>query len=128
MAEITDLDVLAGPDRKVKLAGKMYVLPGDIPVELFLRIAGYEKRLDEGTDEAELILELNDAVLELFNVVPLQRKTAAVKSLPIGLRQLVQAVGVIYRGAGDVAAADPPPVGKRNGTASTRKARAASAS
>lgn len=101
LAEI-DLDALAPKPKRVKLGGKWYRLPGDMPMGLFVRVQGYEQRIDAGEDEAGLLTELQSELLALFQV-----NQPTMKKLPeIGVLSLMGALGAIYA-SGEAAPAAP---------------------
>lgn len=90
-----DLDALAPPLKRVRLAGKIWKLPGDMPMPLMLRIQNYGPRTEAGEDEVVLLAELQDELLALFKVHQPQ-----LKELPeIGVLTLLQSLGAIYGGA-----------------------------
>src|SRR4051794_35129170 len=90
----TDLDALAPAPKRVRLAGKIWKLPGDMPMDLFMRTQGYEARVAAGEDEAAMLLELQQEFLDLFKV-----HQPTLKKLPnIGIVQLLRALGQIYGG------------------------------
>lgn len=98
-----DLDALAPAPKTVKLGGKRYKLPGDMPMGLFLRIQGYEGRVEAGADEAALLDELQGEILALFQV-----HQPAMKVLPeMGVVQLMASIGAIY--GGGAAVGEPTP-------------------
>jgi hypothetical protein len=107
-----DLDALAPRPKRVKLAGKRWILPGDMPMPLFLRIQNYEQRVDKGEDEGALLGELSDELLGLFKV-----HQPTMKELPeMGVLTLLQSLGAIYGGAvGELPQQGPatPPQRKR---------------
>ena len=101
-AEIRDLDVLLPQPIKVRLDGKVWTVPGDLPAPTYLRLRQLAAEGDVDDDEeAQLAVmaELYDMLLDLFRV-----HQPDLVELPMGVAQLVRAVGVIY---GD-APADPP--------------------
>ena len=104
--EIIDLDAALPPDKRVKLAGKVYSLPGDLPVELFLRI----QRASTSLGENGAIEDLHGAVLELF-----RSRDKTVKELPIGMAQMVTLIVQVYTGE-----AEPNPPRTRGATGSSR--------
>lgn len=90
-----DLDALAPAPKRAKLGGKWHQLPGDMPFPLFMRIQGYEARVEKGEDEAGLLGELSEELLALFQV-----HQPTMKTLPdMGITVLLQALGAIYGGA-----------------------------
>lgn len=99
MADVTNLDDLAGPPKRVVLGGVEYLLPGDIPIDLFIEMADAEQSFDdEEADELAIIKNLRDRVLELF-----QFHQEDMESLPpgAGFRTVLQLVGAVYRAKGD---------------------------
>jgi hypothetical protein len=114
--EIIDLDAALPPDKQVKLGGNIYKLPGDLPVELYLRVQRASKTLgDESSIE-----DLRDAVIELF-----QSRDAKITKLPadFGLGQLITLLVQVY-----MPPAEPDPTPRRAGTASSSKQRGRSRS
>jgi hypothetical protein len=110
-----DLDALAPAPKRVRLGGKIYKLPGDMPMDLYIRIQSYGQRLEAGADETSMMQQLADDLLTLFQV-----HQAALKALPsIGVVGLVQALPAIYGrgGLGELA----PPVAAPN--RATRRAK-----
>lgn len=61
--KIIDLDAVVGDPKKVKLRGKTYTLPPDMPVELYLRLTQLQGEEDPDTDQ---IRAMHDEVLKLF--------------------------------------------------------------
>lgn len=107
--EIIEVDELIGPNKKVRIAGQVYDLPGDIPIDTFLEIANMEERLeDEDVDEAELMISLRDRVSELFLLCDPEFEWPPT----LGVTATVRLVGLVYRGAAARDAeggADPTP-------------------
>lgn len=64
MSRVTDLDVVVPEDRPVRLGGEEYMVPGDIPLEIFLRlnnVGGDEENEVSESDAAEgMIVVLGD--------------------------------------------------------------------
>jgi hypothetical protein len=109
-----DLDALAPAPKRVKLAGKVWKLPGDMPMELFIRTQAYESRVEAGEDEAQMLMELQGEILALFKV-----HQPTMKSLPpIGLVQLLRALGQIY--GGEPPGEQTPPANRAARRARTR--------
>lgn len=94
--EIIDLDAALPPDKKVRLAGATYTLPGDLPVELFLRVQRASSEMQTNVDE-DTVRGLSDAILELFRT-----RNPQMKALPtsLGIGQLVTMLISVY-GGGD---------------------------
>lgn len=115
-SEIVDLDAVVGPPKKVRLGGQVYVLPGDIPVELYLALnQAAQAETDGEGDQVEILYE---QLLDLFRT-----HQPDLESLPLSMTQLVQAIPTIY--GGDEGKSKPTPARARRttasrGTASTR--------
>lgn len=94
MADLVDvdLDALATPPKRVKLGGKTWKLPGDMPMDLFFKVQAYEQRLDAGEDQFAVLAEIKDELLALFQVH--QPTTKALPSM--GVLELAQALPRIY--------------------------------
>lgn len=107
--KFVDLDKIVGADTKVQVGGVKYVLPGDMPADLYLEV---NRRAQEGDEtDYESIRDLHERVLDLFRY-----KQPDLDSIPgLTLRQLFQAIGEIYgpgdgdqEDAGESAPARPP--------------------
>lgn len=61
---ITDLDALVPSDKKVLLGGRTYVVPGDIPMEVFVKVN--KAGLLEEEDEVAAIEVMVEALTDLF--------------------------------------------------------------
>lgn len=92
-SEIVDLDAIAPKPKKVKLGGKTYTLPGDLPVETVLAIEQAEQAEKDGA--APEVNLLYKHLLDLFQV-----HHPEIKKLPIGMVQLLLAIPTIYFGVG----------------------------
>lgn len=128
-AELTDLDVLIAPDRRVKLAGKTWRVPGDPPTGWLLTFRGLTRKFegDDKIDELEVIEEIRDAIVDLFLLRQADQEQALVEAVDtLGIGALVNAINAIYASetgtADGEAAPDPTPAAA--GTPSTRPARA----
>lgn len=88
--KFVDLDKIVGADIKVQVGGVKYVLPGDMPADLYLEV---NRRAQEGDDtDYESIRDLHERVLDLFRY-----KQPDLDSIPgLTLRQLFVAIGEIY--------------------------------
>lgn len=60
-----DLDALVPTDKKVQLGGVMYTLPGDLPLEIYLRVNKASEL--EKEDEAQALAEAVGALVDLFS-------------------------------------------------------------
>jgi hypothetical protein len=63
---IVDLDALVPTDKKVLLGGRQYVVPGDIPMEVFVKVN--KAGMLEDADESAAIEVMVDALTDLFTV------------------------------------------------------------
>jgi hypothetical protein len=115
MPTIVDLDVLAGKDREVRLGGKVYALPGDIPLDLYAKLASFR---DRDTDDAEAqdtaAVEIYEEMLALFRV-----RQPELERLPIGLTAAVRLIPLVYGSRVDEEEGGERPT-RANGKASTR--------
>lgn len=96
--DVINLDELGGPAKKVILDGVEYVLPGDLPIDLYIEMAEAERRFDEDdADDLAILKSLRDRVLELF-----QFHQPDLEELPraAGFRAILQLVGTVYRSTG----------------------------
>jgi hypothetical protein len=119
MAEIIDLDEFVGGDKQVRLRGKVYRLPPDLPAELYLQINHYaQEHPDAG--EVETIEKLYEQALALFRY-----GDPNLKSLPIGVAQVFNLVARVY-GTGSQEApeeARPPQPSRSGGATKTGSSR-----
>ena len=96
MQKIIDLDaagVIAVP-KTVRIAGVEYRLPGDIPATLYALLLELQASPDAETPE--LVGALLDEMLAAFQVFQPE-----MTRLPLGIRELTGAIGVIYNPAED---------------------------
>jgi hypothetical protein len=118
MSDIIDLDELVPADKYATLAGAKYRLPGDMPLVTFLKVSKIEN-LGEDADPQEAMLEMVDALVELFAWNLPTHDTEAREKLReqlmrLGLDTLVSLLGKLYSPkeapADEVAAetVDPP--------------------
>jgi hypothetical protein len=97
-----DLDALVPRIKTAKLNGKLYRLPYDMPMPLFMKLQGFENRAEKGEDEIVMLAEVQAELLALFQVHQPTMKTLP----PMGVQQLLLSLGAIYGGA--VGEAPPP--------------------
>jgi hypothetical protein len=116
---LTDLDLAAPPDRRVKLAGNTFKVPGDPPTGWLLAFRSLTSKFaDDDADELEIVAQLRDAIVDLFCLRQPQAEEqiiAAVDSM--GVPTLVQAVNLIYRAEVE---AEPEPAPRPTRAAGTR--------
>lgn len=123
---ITDLDTLVPADKKVLLKGRTYVLPGDMPLEIYLRVNRASQMQDAGADAEELLRDMVAALVDLFCwTLPKDdgesREHIKGVLMGLGLRTVTQLLGRIYPvdeegdGAVDADAEVPTPTAT-NGT------------
>jgi hypothetical protein len=114
--KIIDLDELASEPKRVRLAGRVYTLPGDLPVELWLRLQ--RQAQEEGQSDGEALRFLYEQILELFRF-----GDPKIKELPLGMAQLITLIAKVY---GDDEAEPARPTrrtGSRAGTSNTTSKR-----
>jgi hypothetical protein len=126
--DIIDLDILVPADKKASLGGKTYTVPGDMPMETYLKVAKVSAAEDSGADEGELLGEMVEALVELFAYKLPDDTTDAGKSArdevrgvlrKLGIRTITQILGKLYGDDDDVpsgdnegeGAGDPPTAG-----------------
>lgn len=96
-----DLDLLVPKDpKRVRLAGRTYVLPSDIPVQLWLRL---DRLTPEQHTDSEILRGIYDSLLDLFRMAD-----PDLTELNIHVGSLVRAVGLIYGQPEEPAVAVPP--------------------
>lgn len=106
VTNITDLDLLLGAPKRVRLGGQVWQLPADCSVELYLLMIEFAQLSDASQDdEAALLRPLRDGTLELFQVhhPDLDRLPAA-----LGIEGLMTLITQVYASADDPT---PPPEG-----------------
>lgn len=117
---IIDLDKLVPPSKRVRLDGKTWTLPAEIPVPLYLQMKAAQQRLAENPDaERDIVQETHDECLALFRIHHPQLET-----LPVGLVQLFKIIPTIYPemgGAPEEEEADPNPTGRTGKSTTTRR-------
>ncbi len=106
-SRFTNLDesgVLEAP-RTVRIRGTDYQLPGDIPAALFVRVQAVASAGEDATPE-----QAEAVYAELLGVF--RDYQPDLERLPLGLNEMVLAIGIIY-GEGDEDGADgaAPPTG-----------------
>lgn len=116
MTTLIDLDALLGEPIPVKLGGREWLLPADIPVPLVLKIEQLAGQ--DVTDD--LVRGLYQDLLELFQV-----HQPDIESLPITATQALTAIPAIYYGAtvggGGADDAGPPRPKAKAGTKSSSR-------
>lgn len=85
MAEITDLDIVLGAPKKVRLDGKLYTLPAQIPVPLYLKLKA------QRDDDTDLLESLHEEVLALFQI-----HQPEMTVVPCGMGQLFDIIPLVY--------------------------------
>lgn len=113
---LIDLDDAAPPDRKVKLGGKEWRVPGDAPVDWLLQFRQLETA---DLDELEQVERMRDLLADLFLIRQPDREDEILAAIgEKGAVRLLPMVGQIYANPQqEVApvAADPPrPAGTRS--------------
>jgi|SRR6185312_6118341 len=121
MSEVIDLDVVVPELKKVRLGGKTYKVPGDMPMEIFLRLNRAENIKDEdgSPDNVAQLEALIEVITDLLvwelddddtDTEPTRQRVAdVVKSR--GIRFTFELMRSIYKpedDAAEKAAADAP--------------------
>lgn len=119
--DLTDLDIAAPSDRRVKVGGQTFKVPGDPPTGWLLAFRSLTAKFDgDDVDELAVIEELRDAVVDLFCIRQPDREADILGAIDgLGVPVLVQAVNLIYRAETGPVEDEPPARPTR--TASTRK-------
>ncbi len=118
---LTDLDLAAPPDRRVKLNATIWKVPGDPPTGWLLAFRSLTAKFaDDNVDELEVVAQLRDAIVDLFCLRQPDAEAAICEAVDtLGVPALVQAVNSIY--ASEVAAQPetPPRPPRAAGTRNT---------
>lgn len=111
---IIDLDVLLPEDKHVRMGGKVYILPGDLPVELYLKVQEATRVSGEVDTSVE---DLRAAMIEL-----LQIRNRSITKLPagMGMAQMVTLITNVYMGGDDAAPKAPRTGGATRSTSRSR--------
>jgi hypothetical protein len=130
---LVDLDIAAPPDRRVKVAGNIYRVPGDPPTGWLLAFRSLTARFaDESADELEIVAQLRDALVDLFCLRQPDKEQEVLEGVDsLGVPVLVQAVNSIYAATEDPVeepARPTRPAGTRSTSPSKRRASSASSS
>lgn len=125
---IKDLDVLIPQDKQVTLKGSVYRLPGDLPMETYLKVNAAAGAQEDGEAEADLMLRMVDALADLFvwNAPDAEKESRRAKVLAdlrsLGVRTVTSLLSEIY-GDDPEPEADSdtvdPPAPSEDGTPST---------
>jgi len=62
-----DLDAIAPPNRTLRLGGKVYELPGDMPIETIIRAMQLQGQM-ESEDEAEAVGAINSLIEIIYDL------------------------------------------------------------
>ncbi len=114
-----DLDSLVPEDKTVTLAGVTYMVPGDMPMETYLRVNAAANGQESGASEIELMQMMKRSVMDLLlwrvdmsneegqNVAVALEKTL----MHLGVRTVTSVLGAIYADDDDEAepVEDPTP-------------------
>jgi hypothetical protein len=93
---VTDLDDLIPDDKQVKLGGKVYTLPGDLPMEVWLKLGKLEQESDKDDADNEKVLGMMvELLVELFTGYSSDgRPEAEVTAEKEALAKLLRKLGV----------------------------------
>ncbi len=116
--KIIDLSDVLSPDKQVRFTpdGPLYKVPGDIPVELYLRITSLQGA-EDGIDH-DMVKVLHSELLELFRSCD-----PDISELPATLPQLVLAIPRIYGPEADEPDESGPTTRRTPGGSSKRSPR-----
>lgn len=113
MAEVIDLDALVPAGKRIRLGGREYPIPGDMPLEVYLKIAHASTK--EHDNEHEALLELVDAVVSLlaWDSPEVSREAVRGEVEPairrLGIRTITNLMNVVYADDEKPEADDPNP-------------------
>lgn len=97
----TDLNALLPPRRKVKFGDATYEVPGDMPMEVYLRM----QAAFGGDDEQEATAQLRQAFIDLltfYHEGDVSVRTQVERDLrPVGVRTIILLLNGIYKDADD---------------------------
>lgn len=126
--EVTDLDIFVPENKNVKLGGVQYVLPGDLPMEVFLRLNAAGTAPDgEEADGAKTLEALLGVMGDLYAWVAPEDQKPSIKAKVEsvlrgrGVKFLMDMVSNVYK-EDDVAPVEddtPPTPAPEAGTTST---------
>jgi hypothetical protein len=120
---LTDLDLAAPPDRRVKIAGHTFRVPGDPPTGWLLAFRSLTAKFaEDNPDELAIVEQLRDAVVDLLCIRQPDAEQSVCDAVDsLGVPTLVQAVNLIYAAevADEPEVAQPRPT--RAGTPSTSR-------
>lgn len=111
--KIIDLDALVPELRQVKLGGVVYKLPGDMPLEIFLRInKAAQQSEDDDSDETKILAAMEimvNALVDLFSWENKEVDRAAVETTVKrrGLKSVMTMLQDIYNDPEPEAETDP---------------------
>lgn len=125
MSNVNDLDVLVPENKRARLGGVEYELPGDLPLEIYLRINNAASKEDES--ESNAVVAVLAAVTDLFAWgVEGDAADAIKKAVDTALRGrgvpfVMEIIRAIYGEDADeeVVEEDPTPAASEDGTPST---------
>ncbi len=90
---ITDLDALVPNDKQVRLGGVVYDLPGDLPMEIFLKL-NRASEIEEDGDELKALEEMVSTLTDLF--VWKQRGTTSETEIRQNVHKILSNRGVKF--------------------------------
>ncbi len=111
MTSIVDIDALVPDDFVLRVDGTEYPVPGDLPVEVVLRLFKANQALAElqGSGDNDAVMDGLEAIIGIIHDVLRIRTPDAEPAL--GPRQMMQIVGVLltrFNGGDEEADAAPP--------------------
>ena len=90
-----DLDALAPPNRTLRLGGKVYELPGDMPIETVIHAMQLQAAIEseDGRESLAAINELLEIIYGLFRLT-----NDDFEPMPLSLGNIVQILGLVLSG------------------------------
>jgi hypothetical protein len=105
---VIDLDTVLSEDVIVRLEGKEYQLPGDVPVPMWLRISqaadAFRESLNDDSTGSDTLIDLYRAVLPLFQIYQ-----PDLEEIPMSGRKLLALIFGLYDSDEDPVEAEPDP-------------------
>ena len=90
-----DLDAIAPPRRTVRLNGRVYELPGDMPIDTIVRAMQLQGQMESEDEDKSLaaINELLEIIYDLF-----RQCDPEFVPMPLGLNAVMQILGLVLSG------------------------------
>lgn len=97
MGKYADLDVLVPDERKVKLAGKEYIIPGSLPVKKMIEALKYGQKIADGDFSGD---NIDNFLKVLFSILKIKNTNISYEEFvnSITLEQAVAFFNFLYAG------------------------------